>query len=384
MPIYLPVHKIRHLFTVKAYYTPCAGIAFMAWAIARAGSIGPMIHAPPTASGSTFRWAVIKALMSAVSNFATLIVNAPDFSRVARKPRDAFWSQLITIPTGFAVTSLIGILVSSSSAVMYGSAVWNPLDLLGKFLDGATSAERFGVFVISLGFALAQVGTNIAANSISAGTDMAALLPKFINIRRGGYVCATVGFVMCPWHLLSSSNNFTTYLSAYAVFLSAIAGPMLCDYYIIRRGHLDIQHLYSSQKAWTDSTTGEVKKRPYRYFYGISLRAYAAYISGILINIVGFAGAVGATVPIGATYIYNVNFFGGFIVSAAVYYILCKVWPPAALPTTPGWDEVDIDQLPWVFGDNNLQGCSVTDSTDWLPSDCSNAKTDLKSYNGMV
>lgn len=196
--VYLPVHKIRHLFTVKAYYAPCAGIAFMAWAIARAGSIGPMIHAPPTAQGSAFRWAVIKAIMSAISNFATLIVNAPDFARVARKPRDAFWSQLFTIPVGFAVTSLIGILVSSASAVIYGSAVWNPLDLLAKFLDNATSAERFGVFVISLGFALAQVGTNIAANSISAGTDLTALLPKFINIRRGGYVCATVGFVMCP------------------------------------------------------------------------------------------------------------------------------------------------------------------------------------------
>ncbi|KAI5305159.1 RNA-splicing factor [Ascosphaera pollenicola] len=367
--IYLPVHKIRHLFTVKAYYAPCAGIAFMAWSIARAGSIGPMIHAPPTAQGSTFRWAVIKALMSAISNFATLIVNAPDFARVARKPKDAFWSQLFTIPTGFAVTSLIGILVSSASAVMYGSAVWNPLDLLAKFLDNASSAERFGVFVISLGFALAQVGTNIAANSISAGTDLTALLPKFINIRRGGYACAIVGFAMCPWHLLSSSNNFTTYLSAYAVFLSSIAGPMLCDYYIVRRGHLDVHHLYSAKKHYVDPITGEMKKRPYRYFYGFSLHAYAAYISGIMINIVGFVGAVGMTVPIGATYIYNVNFFGGFIVSAIVYYILVRVWPPAGLPRSNGWDEVNIDSLSWRFGDDQLEAISAPESSDSLSAD---------------
>lgn len=127
------------------------------------------------------------------------IVNDPDFARFARKPRDALWSQLITIPVGFAVTSFIGIIVSSSSNVIYGQPIWNPLTLLSNFLIGASSGERFGVFVIATAFALAQLGTNIAANSVSAGTDMTALLPRYLNIRRGGYICAAVGLAMCPW-----------------------------------------------------------------------------------------------------------------------------------------------------------------------------------------
>lgn len=102
--------------------------------------------------------------------YVLLQVNDPDFARFARKPKDALWSQFITIPVGFAVTSFIGIIVSSSSAVIYGGeAVWNPLDLLGRFLDSANSGERFGVFMIASAFALAQLGTNIAANSVSAG-----------------------------------------------------------------------------------------------------------------------------------------------------------------------------------------------------------------------
>lgn len=109
------------------------------------------------------------------------------------------WSQLITIPVGFAVTSFIGIIVSSSSKVIYGQPIWNPLSLLSNFLDGANQGERFGVFVIATAFALAQLGTNIAANSVSAGTDMTALLPRYLNIRRGGYICAAVGLAMCPW-----------------------------------------------------------------------------------------------------------------------------------------------------------------------------------------
>ncbi|KAL9612019.1 MAG: hypothetical protein Q9167_003385, partial [Letrouitia subvulpina] len=326
--IWFPVHKIRHLFTVKAYFVPAAGLTFFIWAIVRAHGIGPIVKQGGKASGNDLGWAMVQGIMSSIANFATLIVNDPDFARFARKPKDALWSQLLTIPIGFAVTSFIGIIVSSSSAVIFGGdPIWNPLDLLGMFLDKANHGERFGVFIISAAFALAQLGTNIAANSVSAGTDMTALLPRYLNIRRGGYICAAVGLAMCPWNLLSSSNNFTTYLSAYSVFLSSIAGVIICDYYFVRKGYLQIRDLYSARPS-----------SPYYYSFGFSWRGYTAYICGILINIVGFVGAIGKKVPKGATYLYNLNFFCGFIVASGSYYLLCRFFPVAA--TSSRWMEV--------------------------------------------
>ena len=197
--IWFPVHKIRHLFTAKSYFVPVAGVAYFIWAIVKAHGIGPIVHQSSKAQGSALGWAMVSGIMSSIANFATLIVNDPDFARFARKPADALWSQFITIPVGFAVTSFIGIIVSSSSTVIYGKPIWNPLDLLSNFLDGANGGARFGVFIIAFAFALAQLGTNIAANSVSAGTDMTALLPRYLNIRRGGYICAAVGLAMCPW-----------------------------------------------------------------------------------------------------------------------------------------------------------------------------------------
>lgn len=197
--LWFPVHQIRHLFTVKSIYSPIAAIAFFAWAISRANGLGPIVHQSHTVHGSKLAWAVVKALMSCMGNFAALIMNDPDFSRFARKPKDALWAQLLTIPIGFGITSFIGIIASSSSAVIFGGEpIWNPLHLLGRFLENASSAERFGIFVIALGFALAQLGTNISANSVSAGTDMTALLPRYINIRRGSYICAAIGLAICP------------------------------------------------------------------------------------------------------------------------------------------------------------------------------------------
>lgn len=323
-----PVHKIRHLFTVKAYTVPVAGIAFLIWAVVRAGGAGPIVSQPATISGSELGWQFVKGVMSSIANFATLIVNDPDFSRFAIKPRDALWSQAITIPVGFALTSFIGIIVSSSSTVIYGGEpIWDPLMLLERFIQDGGPGQRFGVFVIALAFALAQLGVNIAANSISAGTDMTALLPRFINIRRGSFICAAVGLAMCPYQLLTDSNQFTLYLSSYSVFLSSIAGVIISDYYFVRKGYLEIKELYDARK------TG-----PYYFSFGIHWRAYAAYIAGILINVVGFAGAIGTPVPEGAMYIYNLNFFCGFIVSSGVYWGLCRFFPVPAC--SEKWMEV--------------------------------------------
>ena len=56
-------------------------------------------------------------------------------------------------------------------------------------------------------------------------------------------------------------------------------------------------------------------------------------------------GAVGRDVPIGATYLYNLNFFCGFIVSFCVYYILTRLVPIPS--TSETWNEVDIDTMDW-------------------------------------
>ena len=131
----------------------------------------------------------------------------------------------------------------------------------------------------------------------------------------------------CNRNLLSSSNNFTTYLSAYSVFLSSVAGVIICDYYFVRRGYYDIRQLYSAQKT-----------SPYYFTFGVHWRGYTAYVCGILINIVGFVGAIGREVSAGAGYIYNLNFFCGFIVASATYYLLCWLSPIPAC--SERWKEI--------------------------------------------
>lgn len=140
-------------------------------------------------------------------------------------------------------------------------------------------------------------------------------------------------------HLLSTSNNFVTYLSAYSVFLSSIAGVIIIDYYVVRRGYYRVKDLYSGERSG-----------PYYFTAGIHWRGYAAYICGILINIVGFVGAIGRPVPKGATYLYNLNFFCGFFVAGGTYWLLCRYFPIPA--TSDKWMEVgDEDEDEDVYRD---------------------------------
>lgn len=204
--LWFPVHKIRHLFTVKAYFVPPAGIAFMIWALVKAGGAGPIIRAPAKIQGSELAWAVILGIMSSISNFATLIVNDPDFTRFSTTQRAALYSQWITIPVGFAFTSLIGILVSSAAEVIYKEQLWNPLEVLGRFLDEGGGGQRFGVFVIAFAFTLAQLGTNIAANSVRLDLPVASYKEESLRncsgLCRYGYDCAASTLHQHPSWLL--------------------------------------------------------------------------------------------------------------------------------------------------------------------------------------
>lgn len=71
--IWLPLHKVRHLFTVKAIIVPIAGVIFFVWCIVKANGMGPIIRQPGTLHGSKLAWTMISSMMTCISNSSTLI-----------------------------------------------------------------------------------------------------------------------------------------------------------------------------------------------------------------------------------------------------------------------------------------------------------------------
>lgn len=324
----IPPHKVRHLFTVKALLVPFASFGFLIWSIRKANgkiALGSLGELHPT--GSAFSWAFLRSVMGCMANFSTMVINAPDFARFSKTKNSALWSQLICIPFLFSITCLVGILVTAAGYELYGVNYWSPVEVLEQFLVRSyTSGTRAGVFLISFVFAVAQLGTNISANSLSCGTDMTAVLPKFINIRRGSIFCAFMALCICPWNMMATSSKFTMALSAYAIFLSSIAGVVCSDYFVVRRGYIKLTHVYSNRKG---------SFYMYGNRYGINWRALVAYLCGVAPNLPGFIGDVGApkiTVSDGAMKIYYLSYWVGYGISFLVYTVLCYYYPVPGQP----------------------------------------------------
>lgn len=233
----------------------------------------------------------------------------PDFTRYAKNPRSVFWTQAVGLCVLVTLCGVLGVTVTSATQAVYGVTTWNPLQV-SRLWD-----NRAAQFFSALCWMFAVIGTNISANSVSFANDLSLWFPSFVNFRRGAYICCIISIAATPWNIQYSAASFSAFLSGYSMFLGPIAGIMMADFWVLRDLHLNLNALYRHPDI-------------YSYFKGFNLRAFAAFVAGIAPNLAGLANATGQNgMPVGATYIYSLNWLVGTVVAFVVYLVLGKIWP---------------------------------------------------------
>ncbi len=308
--IYKGIESIRLLLNVKAPLLIALGLLLLYWAHQHAGGFGPMLDkpsafAPGQPKEGQFLAYFVPGLTGMIGFWATLSLNIPDFTRYAYSQRDQMVGQALGLPTTMGLFSFIGVAVTSATLIIYGETIWDPVILITRFKSPA-------LLVVALGsLCLATLATNIAANVVSPANDFANLWPKKISFRAGGYITGVIGILIQPWRLVSDPKGYIfTWLVGYSALLGAIGGVLICDYYVIRKTRLDLIGLYR-------------KEGPYWYVGGWNPKALVALAAGILPNLPGFLGTVGAAeVPKMWITLYSYAWFVGFGISFGVYAIL--------------------------------------------------------------
>ena len=56
-------------------------------------------------------------------------------------------------------------------------------------------------------FIISQISINVVGNVMAGGLDVAAALPKYVNLRRGAYIIAVLSVLPNPWQQLSSGST---------------------------------------------------------------------------------------------------------------------------------------------------------------------------------
>lgn len=319
--VYLGVDSIRKLLVFKAFFLPVAALALLWWAISAGKGLGPILEQPAKfATSAEFFAFFFPALTGMVGFWATLSLNIPDFTRYATSQQAQVRGQIIGLPPSMTLFSFIGVVVTSATTIIYGTTIWDPLVLAGKF------DSKLLVSVAMIAVAISTLATNIAANIVSPANDFANLAPSKIDFRKGGYITGIIGILIFPWKLIADPTGFIfTWLVGYSSLLGPVGGIMIADYFFLRKQKLVLTDLYSE--------TGI-----YRFKNGYNSAAIIALLAGILPNIPGFLTTIKVipidTVPSWISQLYNYAWFVGFFVSGLVYLGLMRSQQPVIYKET--------------------------------------------------
>jgi len=300
-------------------------LAVLGWVIYRANGVGALLSQPATLGWGGRFWPVFwPSLMAMIAFWATLSLNMPDFTRFSRSQRGQAWGQVIGLPTTMTFFSLIAVMISSGTAIIYGKAIWDPTQLAAKFSNP---------FVVVLGLVtllVATVSVNVAANVVSPSYDFSNLAPKVISRRAGGLIAGVIGVLLMPWKLLSDPHVYIfAWLDFYGGVLGAVAGVLVAGYWFIRRTRLDPADLY---------------RRGGKYWFsaGWSWPAVAATVVGAVLAVGGANTAPGTSGPFPANGLipflkplYSYSWAVGFGAGLVLYLALAAIPGRAGVAARP-------------------------------------------------
>jgi len=258
------------------------------------------IHKPQSKSNQWWEYLIWFTAM--VGFWATMSISISDITRYAKSQKDQIAGQFIGLPGTMIFYSFVGIFVTISAVMAFSDimivedAPWDPVSLVAKF------KTPWVVIFAQIAMIIATLSTNIAANVIAPANAFSNLYPQKISFRAGGIITGIIGIIICPWWLMDEISGILIFISG---LLGPVLGVLLCDYFIIRKKHLELNELYKPNGLYSYNGTG--------FHKGGMLALFA----GVTIALVGY------WVP-SLDFLYKASWFSGFIISFFVYYISAK------------------------------------------------------------
>ena len=246
-------------------------------------------------------WQYVKWLTVMLGFWATMSLSISDITRYSSSQKAQKQGQFIGLPGTMMLYSFVAIFVTCASILIFkdvliaADAPWDPTALLGKF------DNPFVVIIAQIFMIIATLSTNIAANVIAPSNAFSNLYPKKISFKMGGTITGILGILICPWWVM---NDVAGILIIVSGFLGPVLAIMLCDYFFVRRKRLKLAQLYKSD--------GE-----YSYSGGFNMSALMSLLTGV-------GGALIWYLVPSLTYLSDLAWFTGFIISFIVYYILMR------------------------------------------------------------
>lgn len=277
---------IKLLATLGAPVMIAFLLTFVFWGRVEAGTWGKYFSEPAVPLNP-----FVVGILGVAACWITLSVNVSDFTRMTRNRPNAVGLATGMIP-GMLTVIGVGVVSASMSVALGWGLLFNPVDFIYKFNLNPLVAIATLIFIL-----VSTYTTNIPANQVAPANAIVNLWPNRIDFRYAALVVACIGILTMPWKILESPGNFFTFFTIYGGALGPIVGIMLCDYWVLRRGQLEVRDLYKSEGVYTY----------YRGWNPASFIALGVGIGAAMLN-TDYAWVIGLPV--------------GFV----VYWVIMKAW----------------------------------------------------------
>lgn len=208
----------------------------------------------------------IAAVMGAIANYTTVLLNISDLSRhIKPKAGDdknvrkaSFFAQFVGVIPPWMLMFISGIIISLATGAT------DPIDGLMLLAPN----KFFGV-VVMLFIAFAQISSNLTEDIVPPAM---AFQECFGTTWRQGVIIVTIlSVVTFPW-VLFDSDYFFVFQNIYSSFLGPVLGILIADYFVFRKRTLNIEALYDG--------------KAYEYSKGFAPLAIITTICGAIVSFI--------------------------------------------------------------------------------------------------
>ncbi|EXJ82047.1 hypothetical protein A1O1_08116 [Capronia coronata CBS 617.96] len=326
--LYLPVviwikpHKLEPF--MWPVFVGIVGTVFgiMGWAVAtNGGSAGNLVAPAIAVSTSTRAFRFFQCISSVAGTYGGAADRFSDWTRFSKRRNDYLIGASTALPVCITICGLLGILTASATRSHYGTAMWQPLDILTYAQTNYyTSGGRALTFFAGLAIWSHQVFVNVTQNNVGAGMDLAGIFPRYISTQRGAIILTAFGIIVQPWRFFTQATIFLSVISSFGVFTSVCTAVLVLDYWYTRKRMWKIPDLFVGNNSSI-----------YWYFHGINVRAWVVYIVTVIPSLPGLVLSIMGRTTGGAVKIYQLTYIIGFFLGAILFLVINKFFPPPGL-----------------------------------------------------
>ncbi|HKS02887.1 MAG TPA: NCS1 family nucleobase:cation symporter-1 [Arthrobacter sp.] len=233
-----------------------------------------------------------------VSIYGTFVLNFCDFTRSAVSKKSIVRGNFWGIPINMLLFGAIVVVLAGGQYKINGTIIETPSDIVQSI------PNTLFLVLACLAILILTVAVNLMANFVAPVYALTNLFPKRLNFRRAAWVSGTIGLVILPWNLYNNPLVIVYFLGGLGALLGPLFGVVMADYWLLRRGKVNVPELYTEDPAGA-------------YFYkkGVNPRAIIALVpAAVLAILIAFIPAFEPVAPFA--------WFFGAGVAALSYYVI--------------------------------------------------------------